>query len=665
MKWLFRSAVTLITLILLAVLILVLVPTERVAQLAADRFAQTTGRALTFGGPVKATLWPRLGVRAEGIEVANADWSDEGPMLTAQTLEVGIALASILGGEIRIETLQIDEAKLLLERQADGRANWDFAARTGANATAAVPSAEPTASRDFAIDRAVLTGSEITWIDHGTDTRIDLRAVDLETRIADLDSPVSLTGSALLDGQAISVEVSTDAARPLLDGALTPIALALNAGETALRLNGRADIDPPSFEGRIEATSSDRFRVARLFGVEISDLPQGLGRDQIAVNAALTVTAANTLHLRDMVIDLDANRLNGALDIDPNGERPRIVGNFSATALDLTSLSQKGQGGETALVSETGWGRDVIDASALFAADGELTVSSGPITLGDATLDEIRARIVVDRGRMVATLQPLLAYGGTVTGDVVVNGRGTLSSRVNLQLSGLQMLPFLTEFADFDRLVGQADVAVDVLGSGQTTQALIESLTGSASFQVGRGEILGLDIGGMVRSLDLGFRGEGQKTVFDSFSGSFAIQDGVALNEDLSLTAPFLAVRGSGRLDLGPQTIRYRLLPTVRRGEDSTGITVPIMIEGPWADPRIRPDLEFLARQRLDVEREELEARAREEADAARDRAEEAARAKLAEELNIAPDALDSRGAVEDAIRDQVGDQLRGLLQGR
>lgn len=664
MKWLFRIVVTLVTLVLLAGLVLFLVPTERVAQLAADRFAEATGRSLTFAGPVKATLWPRIGVRAERIEVANAGWSAEGPMLRAETLEVGIAFGSIFGGDIRVETLKLDGAVIVLERRADGTANWDFAARTGAN-TAATGGTGAAGERGVSIDEAVVTGADVTWIDHGTDTRLRLRAVDLETGLRDLDSPVRLTGSALLEGQAITMEASVEAARPLIDGALTPMAMTLRAGETALRLEGRADLDPPSFEGRIEATSSDRFRIARLFDVELPDLPEGLGRELIALKAALTLAPAGTLHLRDMVIDLDRNRFTGALDIDPTGARPRIVGNLATEALNLDAISRQGQGGETALVSETGWGREVIDVSGLFAADGELTLSSGPIEIGDATLDEVRARVTIDRGRMVATLQPLLAYGATVTGDVIVNGRGGLSTRVDLQMSGLRMQPVLTAFADFDRLIGQADVAVDVLGVGATAQAIVESLNGTASFRVGRGEILGLDIAGMVRTLDLGFRGDGQKTVFDSFAGTFQIADGVLRGEDLSLTAPFLTMRGAGRAALGAQTINYRLLPTLRRGEDSEGITVPITIEGPWGDPRIRPDLEYLARQRLEVEREELEARARAEAEAARDRAEAAARARLAEELEVAPEALTDRGAVEDAIKERVEEQLLDLLLNR
>ena len=496
----------------------------------------------------------------------------------------------------------------------------------------------------------------MTWLDHEDGTQIRLRAVDLETRLADLNSPVRITGSALVSGQAVTLEASLDAARSLMQGALTPVAFSLRAGETALRLDGRADLDPLSFEGRIEATSSDRFKVANVLGIVVPDLPDGLGARSIALNAAITLAPAGTLHFRDMIMDLDTNRLTGALDVDPNGARTRLVANLSADTLDLTALSRKGQGGETALVSETGWARETLDVSGLFAADGELTFSSGAVTMGDATFDEVRARAVVDDGRAVVTLQPLIAYGGTVTGDVVVNGRGGLSSRATLELSGLQMQPFLTEFADFDRLIGQADISLDLLGIGDTTQQLIDSLSGNVAFRMGAGEILGFDIGGMVRTLDLGYRGEGQKTVFDGVSSSFVVTDGIARGDDLSLTAPYLLATGAGDIALGAQTISYRLIPTLRRGGGSDGITVPLLIEGPWSDPRIRPDLEYIARQKLDVERAQTEAR---------DRAGELARTRIADELEIAPEVLTDRDALEDALKDRVEEKLLDLLLGR
>ncbi|CTQ33788.1 AsmA family protein [Jannaschia rubra] len=661
MKWLIRTALTLTMVLALAVAVLLLIPAERIAGLAADRFETATGRKLSIAGPVKATLWPRIGVRAEGIVVANADWSDEGPMLTADTLEVGIAASSMFG-DLAIRTLEVTGARLILEKRSDGTGNWTFGAPSRPGAA---PGSGTTRTRDVAVDRAVLTGAEITWIDHAAGTNLRMRAVDLETRLSDLDSPVTVDASALVNGEALTARLSAVALRPLIDGALTPVTLDLTGGASSLRVEGRADRDPPSFEGRIEGETTDRFALLRAAGIAVPDLPEGLGARRMEIDAAATLAPAGTLHLRDMVLDLDGNRLTGAIDVDPSGARPRVTATLAAETLNLTGLSRQGQGGETALVSETGWGREEIDVSGLFAADGDVTFASGPIRMGDVTLDDLRARVAVENGRAVVTLQPLIAYGGTVTGDVVVNGRGGLSTRARLDMSGLQLQPLLTGFADFDRFVGRADLAVDLLGAGDTAQALVESLAGTIDLRVGEGAILGLDIVGMVRTLDLGYRGEGQKTVFDDLAASFVVTDGVARNDDLSLTAPYLTATGAGDVDLGAQTISYRLMPTLRADRDGKGVTVPISVEGTWSDPRVRPDLEYLARQRMEIERAELEARARAEADEARARTERIARDRLAQELEVPAETLDSREAIEDAILDRVEDQLLDLLTGR
>ncbi|CUH39757.1 putative assembly protein [Jannaschia seosinensis] len=654
MKWLIRGALTLVTLIVVAVVVLLLIPAERVAGLAAQRFEAATGRELVIAGPVKATLWPRLGVRAEGVTVANAEWSGAGPMLTAEALEVGIAPASLFGGEIGIETLRVDGARLVLERRADGSGNWEFAGPAPAGDGGNAP------VRDISIDRAVLRNGEILFIDHGTDVHTHLRAVDLETALQSRDAPIRVVASALVNGQALSLEAEADALRPLLDGDLTPVRLVATAGDTSLRLDGRADLEPVSFEGRIDARSGDGLVLARAFGIAPPDLPRGLGADSVALAAAVTLAPEGSLHLRDMVVDLDANRITGAADIAPGAERPRITANLAAERLDLTAFAAGG-GND----SMSGWSRDPIDVSGLFAVDGAVTFASGPIALSGTNLDALDARATLEAGRAVVTLRPLVAYGGTLVGDIVVNGRGGLSARADLDLSGLAMQPLLTEVAGFDRLVGQADASVNLLGVGNSVQALMSSLEGSMSLRAGQGEILGLDIPGMIRNLDPSYRGEGRSTVFESLEAAFAVSDGVATGETFRLIAPFLTATGEGRIDLGARTISYRLLPTLRREADGNGVTVPILIEGPWALPRIRPDLEYLARQRVAAEREELEARARSEAEEAASRAEDALRRRLAEELKVAPEALTDRRAVEDAVRERVTDQLLDLLGNR
>ena len=78
----------------------------------------------------------------------------------------------------------------------------------------------------------------------------------------------------------------------------------------------------------------------------------------------------------------------------------------------------------------------------------------------------------------------------------------------------------MADLAGYERLVGTGDLRLKFLGSGASVDAIMQGLEGSGSLAVGRGEILGLDIGGMLRTLDPGYVGEGAKTIFDTLLSS-------------------------------------------------------------------------------------------------------------------------------------------------
>ncbi|MEM7491557.1 MAG: AsmA family protein, partial [Pseudomonadota bacterium] len=466
MRWIIRIVGTLVVLVAIFAGAALLVPTERIAGLAADRFEAATGRTMRIDGPVRATLWPGLAVRMERITVANPDWAGDAPLLDAGRVEVGVPLSAIWGGPVRIETLEIRDAVVTLVRDVGGAESWDLARPGGGSGGGGGSHGGSTL---VPVERAFLAGAEVVYEDRAAGTGWRLRAVDLEARLPDAAGALDLVGSALIGGQAVAMEAQVARLAALLDGKLTPLSATFSSGGTVLSVAGRGDLTP-AFEGRTDIASTDGFAMLDAFGWTVPDLPDGLGARSVDMAGDLTLASAGTVHLRDLSAVLDGNTLAGDVDIDPSGERPRVTATLAAEALDLTGLSRKGQGGETALVAETGWAREGIDVSGLFAVDGDVALATGPVTLGDAVIDETRAVVVLDRGRAVVSLQPVAAYGGTVTGEVVVNGRGGLSVRAGLDLAGLRMQPFLTAFAGWDRLIGTADARIDLLGAGDTAQ---------------------------------------------------------------------------------------------------------------------------------------------------------------------------------------------------
>ena len=116
MRWIVGLVSAVVLVVVLAFGLIALVPTARIATLAAAEFSRMTGRTLTIGGSVRASVWPVLGVRMTDVSVANAGWSEEGPMLSADTLALSVDVAALFGGDVRIRSLQAGGLTLILEQ---------------------------------------------------------------------------------------------------------------------------------------------------------------------------------------------------------------------------------------------------------------------------------------------------------------------------------------------------------------------------------------------------------------------------------------------------------------------------------------------------------------------------------------------------------------------
>jgi AsmA protein len=274
--------------------------------------------------------------------------------------------------------------------------------------------------------------------------------------------------------------------------------------------------------------------------------------------------------------------------------------------------------------------------------------------------------VTVDRARAVVSLREVRAWGGAVEGEFVVNGRGGLSVGGDLKARGIAMQPLLTEVAGYDRLIGSGDARLKFLGVGNSVAAIMATLSGEGALSLGKGEVRGLDLLGMLRTLDPGFVGEGQKTIFDALTATFSIQEGVLRNDDLSLSAPYLMATGAGTVGLGAQVLDYRVTPTALTKADGTGgVRVPLQITGPWSEPRFGLDLKALAEQELADERARLEAAAEEAAAKAQSDLEQRAQ----QELGIAPQEGESleeaaRRRAEEELRNGTTEALQGILGG-
>lgn len=657
MRWVARFLGLVAILIVGAVVAFFLVPADRIGAVVEDRFEAATGRALTLEGDVRPGLWPGIGVRTGPVRIANAPWATGGAMVEAESLSVSVAWQGLFSGDVRVTGVELVRPVIRLSRDDEGRVNWNLGEGNVKSPEIGVAESSVSAAEDtrdstaISLDQATISDGTVIFERFGA-APITLTGIDAILTLPDYSGPASLSLTASANGSPLSGEIAIDRFADFLSAGATPVGLSVIAAGDRITFDGRAGLEPLSATGTVSASLAGLETFSALAGAA-TELPAGLGRESLSVDAEATF-AGEALSLRGAEIVADGNHVTGDVDVILGEPRPRVVANLSAGPLDFSGGSSEagapssgdgGAGGD----GSSGWSRELIDVSGLGAVDAEIAFSAPSIRLPTSQLGQTSLRIALDDRRLVTTIRDLQAYDGSVAGQVVVNGRGGLSASTDLKGSAIAIARLFAELLDFDRLIALGDMEIRVLTSGSSMHALMNGMNGDGSFRFGAGELLGLDLVGMLRNLDPSFVGTGARTIFDEITGTFRIVDGVVINDNLSMLAPLLTATGNGTVGLGGQTLDYRIVPTLRTGENE-GLSVPIIISGSWNAPRFRLDLEGM-----------VNARAEAEIEAAKDRLEERAKQKVLEKVG-GGSGQNAREAVKDKFENELKKGLRSLF---
>ncbi len=637
MKWIGRLIGLIVLIVVVAGVSLFFLPADRIARIAADQIRNATGRDVTISGDVSLSIWPVLGASVGSIEIGNAKWSEQGPMLTAQNAAIGVDAAALLSGEIRITNIAATSPTIRLEQRKDGRASWQFTDASGA-ATIETQTSPDTTPRPFSIQKMDITDATLIYDAEGADLvrydGVDL-ALDWPERAGSADIRATLRPA----GAAVKVNATVGAFAGFLAGQVQPVTVQLTAGKGTASLDGRAST-AGEVVGKLTLDLPDTGAFLQALGAGAVELPQGLGRS-IDMTSDITLTKDRRLSMRELVANLGGNTVTGAADIALNGT-PRVNAQLNAGALDLTGVTGTGVNspGGSSDSAATGWPKDRIDASGLAAFNGEIALRASSVDLGSFKLGATRTLLTNDNSRAVFDLREVDAYAGTITGQFIMNNRSGLSVGGKLFANGISMQPLLNDALGLTRLTGGADAELNFLASGNTVDAIMKSLSGSGAIAIGKGTIQGIDLDKLMRS---GATGSGT-TVFDSLGATFNMANGNLQNDDLLFTLASYQARGKGRIGLGQQDLDYTFTPIALNANDGNGIAIPVRITGPWSNLRIIPDIEAAIDLNLGAKKEEL-----------KDAAE--AKLKAAVEKKLGVKAEDGQ-SVEDAAKAKAKEKI-------
>ena len=165
-------------------------------QLAAEVASTALGRAVSINGDANLDLGRVTRIRLGDFSIANADWAKaKNPnMVEVGQLDLAIDVWQLLHGRILVPEINISRPHVLLEKNAKGEANWQFA--TGARAAAR--SATPSQRKEIpVIQRLDLDHGHFVYNDAKINRNAALDVTRLQATDDRADRKVQVTG----DGQ--------------------------------------------------------------------------------------------------------------------------------------------------------------------------------------------------------------------------------------------------------------------------------------------------------------------------------------------------------------------------------------------------------------------------------------------------------------------------------
>jgi AsmA protein len=531
----------------ITLLLMIGIPAGFVTQAIQDRVERETGYRLVVSGAPRLGFWPTLNVTLNDITARDPKARDADGRLTTSSVQADLSLRSVLSGHPQVSELVMTKPVLHvpLRRERDARVDSFPKPATAPGESAA---------NDFTIDRVKVIDGAVVFANlrDRFESRID--GINADVTIG-TDRQIAFTGNARSGEQPLQFDIKVAWPSGLMERQNIPVELTLDVGRS---LSARA---------------------------------------QLRANGAV-------LQINGLSGALDGAQFNGWASADL-ASKPLVKIDLDFHRLDLGTPSQGRPGAsETASQPANPWSDEPINLAGLNYIDAQIRMSAAELNIGDARFAPAAVDAALGGGVLKAQFSHLGVYGGEAEGELSVDvSSDNPSYMLRSDLAGVRALPLLSSLADFDKIDGKMQARVALRSSGLSQRAMLSGLSGTASVMFQDGAIRDLNIAKMIRSLTSGTlsgwrQGRDQTTDLTQLGATFRIEQGQATTTDLTLAGPLVRMTGAGTVDLPAKTLAFRVEPKLvltTEGQGSAanpvGLGIPVAIEGPWAEPRIYPDV--------------------------------------------------------------------------
>jgi len=603
------------------------------------RVSEAVGRPFTMGEKFKASLFPWAGVSLSDLHLGNPPGFDEKDFVSVKSFEIRVKLIPLLLSklkDIQIKHIVLDELRIALIKQKDGKATWEWTESKPAQSRKKEikpVEGEPVKEfslRSLAVGNISVNNGLIYWIDR---SKKDKKAKKEKKEISDLnlklldvslDRPVNLKFDALMNGYPVSVNGSIGPVGGKPGRGAVPFDISVNAlKQLAIQLKGRVDnpAENPEFDLGVVVSP---FSLQKLLVETGRPIPAGKSHpgalNKVTLKAHLKGNPQK-ISVSDGILNIDETKINFSVNAK-DFSRPDVTFNVKLDRIDLNrylppKTGKKADSNEAPSKKQGSKKPDSIktDYSSLRSLVLNGSIHAGKVKVDKTVAQDVSVKVSGKNGVFHINPLTMKLYNGDMSGNVTMNvKKNTPQSNIKLKLNNIECEPLVKDVLDKDIIKGSVKAKVALSMSGDDAEKIMKTLNGKGEVSVKNGAVKGIDLVAMVRNTDgaYGFSGKESKkseTEFSELNVPFTITNGLFKTTGTRMVSTLIRVAVSGKANLPGETLKFRIEPVVvttsktdKKKMKRSEVKVPVLVSGTFSSPKFRPDLKAIAKDNLEKE---------------------------------------------------------------
>jgi AsmA protein len=576
---------------------------------------QATGRPFSIGGDLRLSLFPWAVIGLSDVHLGNPPGYKEKDLLYVKSFDVEVKLLPLISKDVQVKRFSVDGLRLNLEKNKQGRGNWEGIGKTLDKAPPAPPKdtarqpEEKTQGvfplKALEVGEFAVKNASFLYLDQGTGEKKEISGLTLTLQDVSLERPIRLMLTALLDNQPLSIEGSLGPVGTDFGNAKIPLDMTLKAfKEVNVSLKGNVVAATQQFDLGLQVSP---FSPRKVFSAMGKPFPVATSDPEALTKVALKATlkgSPDKVSLSQGALDLDESKLNFSLNAK-EFSKPDVAFDLNLDKINVDRYLPPAKG---AAKEEKGKAAPAAAKKTDYAPLRKMvvngTVKVGMLTAMGAKLEDVNLKITGKNG--IINIDPLTAkvYQGGVSAKSALDVRQDVpKTSVDFQAKGVQAGPLVRDVLKKDLIEGTANADASIQMEGDDPDLIKKTLDGKGQFVFTDGAVKGIDLAGMARNVKgaFGLAKEGEqkpKTDFSELNAPFTVTKGLVDTTGTTMNSPLLRILATGKANLVNESLDLRVetkLVGSLKGQGDTkereGITVPILVTGTFSSPSFAPDM--------------------------------------------------------------------------